>query len=394
VKPAPKPARRAAAGMSIAAMSITGMSILALLLVAACQKQESAQGGAATAGASAQNAPAAGGGTLNLYNWNDYIDDQTVKRFEQQFNAKVVQTFYSDNDEMLAKLAAGATGYDVVVPTGNAVEAMIRRGDLQPLDHAVLSNIGNIRPQFASLPYDPQHQYAVPYAYTVTVIGYNDAALRKASFPPPTGWEAIFDPAIACKLKGRITVLDSPDEIFAAAFYYLGIDPNTTSADDYKKAAATITKAKSCWAAFNSASYSKEMAAGNIWMALGYSNDFFLGNRDAQAAKQDFHIVSVLPQQGATLAVDNMVILKSAPNPKLANAFVNFMMDGRNSADLSNLIGSGAAYKTALDFIKPEVKSNQAVFPPEDRMSSFHVLRLLPPEIRQERSRLWTEIKL
>jgi spermidine/putrescine-binding protein len=234
----------------------------------------------------------------------------------------------------------------------------------------------------------------VPYAFSVTVIGYNDAALRKAGFAPPTAWEAIFDPAIACKLKGRITVLDSPDEVFSAAFYILGVDPNTTSVDDYKKAAALIRKAKPCWAAFNSASYGKEMAAGNIWMALGYSTDFFLGDRDAQAAKQAFHIVQVIPKQGATIGLDNMVIQKSAPNPKLANAFLNFMMDGRNAADTSNLLGSGTAYTSALESIRPEVKANLAAFPPPEQFKALRLLRILPPEVRQERSRLWAEIKL
>jgi spermidine/putrescine transport system substrate-binding protein len=189
-------------------------------------------------------------------------------------------------------------------------------------------------------------------------------------------------------------VLDSPDEVFSAAFYYLGLDPNTHSVDDYKKAAAAIRRAKPCWAAFNSSSYIKEMAAGNIWMALGYSNDFFQANLNAQQAKQDFRIVSVLPAQGATISLDNMVIHKSAPNPKLAHAFINFMMDGRNSADLSNLLGSGNAYSAAMEFIKPEVKSIESVFPPPERMKSLRMLRMLPPEIRQQRGKLWTEIKV
>jgi spermidine/putrescine transport system substrate-binding protein len=381
---------------ALARMSIRLLlAVLVAAALGACQKQEAPPPPPAADAAAGKAAPAAApGGTLNLYNWNDYLDDQTVARFEQQANAKVVQTYYSDNDEMLAKLAAGATGYDVVVPTANAVEVMIRRGDLQPLDRAALTNIGNIRPEFASMPYDPDHKYSVPYAFSVTVIGFNDAALQKAGFATPAGWESIFDPTIACKLKGRITVLDSPDEVFSAAFYDLGIDPNTNSLDDYKKAAELIKKAKACWAAFNSASYSKEMAAGNIWLALGYSNDFWQGNRDATNAKQAFHIVQVIPRQGATLGLDNMVIQKSAANPKLANAFINFMMDGRNSADTSNLTGSGTAYTSALQFIHPEVKSVEAVFPPPEVFKQLHLLRILPAEIRQERSRLWAEIKL
>ena len=380
------PAARTASADCLAA----AFAALLAVLLAACSKQEAPA--APAAGAAADSGKPSG--TLNLYNWNDYLDDATVKRFEEQFHAKVVQTYYSDNDEMLAKLAAGATGYDVIVPTANAVEVMVKRGDLQPLDKAALPNRANIRPEFASMPYDPGRTYAMPYAFTVTVIGYNDAALQKAGVAAPTGWDAIFDPALACKLKGRITVLDSPDEVFSAAFYVLGVDPNTQSVDDYKKAAELIKKAKPCWAAFNSSSYSKEMAAGNIWLALGYSNDFWQGNRDATSAKQGFHIAQVIPKQGATIGLDNMVIPKSAQNPKLANAFINFMMDGRNSADTSNLTGAGTAYASALEFIHPEVKAVDAVFPPPDVFKQLHVLRILPAEVRQERSRLWAEIKL
>ena len=124
----------------------------------------------------------------------------------------------------------------------------------------------------------------------------------------PKGSEVLFDPAIACKVKNKITVLDSPDEVFSAAFFYLGIDPNTTSVDDYKKAAEVIKKAKGCWAAFNSSGYIKEMSSGNIWLGLGYSVDFWQANQDAASAKQDFKIVAVIPKQGAVLSVDGGLV--------------------------------------------------------------------------------------
>jgi spermidine/putrescine transport system substrate-binding protein len=337
-------------------------------------------------------APAKPTGTLNLYNWNNYIAPETVERFEKEFGAKVVQTYYSDNDELLAKLAAGATGYDILVPTSNAVEVLIRKGDLLPLDQAKLPNMKNLKPEFMNTAFDPGNKFSVPYAYSTTVLGYNDAQLKKAGIEVK-GLEVIFDPAIACKLKNRITVLDSPDELFSAALFYLGLDPNTQAAEDYKKAAEVIKKAKRCWAAFNSSSYIKELSSGNIWLALGYSNDFFQANLDAAAAKQDFKIVTVIPSQGAVLSVDNMVIHKGAPNPELAHAFINFMLAGQNAAELSNLIGSGSANAAALEFIKPEVKAQAAVFPDEETGKKLRQLKLLPSELRQERGRLWTEVK-
>jgi len=365
--------------------------VFCAVLVGGCgKKEEPAPVKKAEAEKPAETKPT---GTLNLYNWNNYLAPETIARFEKQFDAKIVQTYFSDNEEMLAKLAAGATGYDVIVPTSNALEVLIKKGDLQPLDLAKLPNLTNMKPELMNTPFDPGNKFSVPYAYSTTVIGFNDKRMKAAGLDP-RGFEVLFDPAVACKIKGHITVLDSPDEVFSAAFIYLGIDPNTTSNDDYKRAAEMIKKAKSCWAAFNSSSYIKELSTGNIWLALGYSVDFFQANQDAAAAKQDFKILSVIPSQGAVLSVDNMVIHKSAPNPALAHAFINFMLEGQNAAELSNLIGSGNANAAAMQYIKPEVKANVSVFPDAEAMKKLRQLRLLPAEQRQERGRLWTEIKV
>lgn len=372
---------------------IGGALAVPLALLGACGKTEQAAPAGSEAKAEAKAAEAKPTGTLHLYNWNDYITAETIERFEKEFGAKVVQSFFSDNDEMLAKLAAGASGYDIIVPTSNAVEVLIRKGDLQPLDRGRLPNFGNLKPEFLDTPVDPGNRFSVPYAFSTTIIGYNDRELKKLGLEPK-GWEAIFDPAIACKARGKLTVLDSPDEVFSAAFIYLGIDPNTTSAEDYRKAAEAIRNAKRCWTAFNSSSYIKEMTAGNVWLALGYSTDMFQANRGAQEAKQDFRIAAVLPSQGAVLSVDNMVIHKSAPNPALAHAFINFMLDGRNSSELTNLIGSGNANRAAMQFIAPEVKSNETVLPGAEQVKKLHQLRLLPAQLRQLRGQLWTEIKV
>ncbi len=379
--------------MQVRDMMRFALALAAVSLLAACGKKEEAPAPKAEAKAEAKSAPARPTGTLNLYNWNDYIAPETIARFEKEFSAKVVQTYFSDNDEMLAKLAAGATGYDIIVPTSNAMELMIKKGDLAPLNKDLLPNLKNIRPEFLNTAMDPGNQYSVPYAYSTTIIGYNDKQMKKLGLEPK-GWEAIFDPAIACRVKGKLTVLDSPDEVFSAAFIYLGIDPNTRNPDDYKKAADAIKKAKPCWAAFNSSSYIKELTAGNIWLVLGYSTDVFQANRNAQEAKQDFHLVSVMPTQGAVMSVDNMVIFKGAPNPPLAHAFINFMLEGKNSSELSNLIGSGNANQAAMEFIKPEVKSNVAVFPDPEALKKLHQLRLLPTDLRQLRGQLWTEVKV
>ena len=131
--------------------------------------------------------------TLNLYNWNNYIAPETVKRFEEHCKCEVKQTYYSDNEELLAKLAAGAKGYDILVPTSNAVTPLIKGGQLKPIDKAALPNLRNIEPAYLNTPFDPDNKYSVPYAMSMTILGYNDAKMKELGLPTDT-WAVIFDP--------------------------------------------------------------------------------------------------------------------------------------------------------------------------------------------------------
>jgi len=329
---------------------------------------------------------------LHLYNWNNYIAPETVKRFEEACKCEVVQTYYSDNEELLAKLAAGAKGYDVLVPTGNAVQALIRGNQLKPIDIAKVPNAKNVDPAVMNTKFDPGNKFSIPYAMSTTIIGYNEEKMKELGLPTDT-WAVIFDPKYLAKVKGRVTVLDSPNELFAAALKYLGYSANDTDEKHWKEAADVIKKAKPYWAAFNASSYIKELTVGNIWLVHGYSNDIFQANLDAQAAGRKFKIVQGMPKEGAVLAVDSMVIHKDAPRPDLALQFMNFMLDGRNSAELTNLIGSGNPNTSAAQYIKPELKALPAVFPPKDLQARLEQLTDLTAAQRRQRSRMWTEIK-
>ena len=145
----------------------------------------------------------------------------------QACRCRLVQDYYSDNEEMLAKLAAGAAGYDILVPTGNAVATLIRQGALRPLDRARLPNLANLKPEFLDLWFDPGNRYSVPYAYSVTLLGYNDEKMRELGIPTDT-WAAIFEPKYLERLHGKVTVLDSQRELMAAALIYLGYPANDT----------------------------------------------------------------------------------------------------------------------------------------------------------------------
>jgi len=329
---------------------------------------------------------------LHLYNWNNYIAPETVKRFEEACKCEVVQTYYSDNEELLAKLAAGAKGYDVLVPTGNAVQALIRGNQLKPIDIAKVPNAKNVDPAVMNTKFDPGNKFSIPYAMSTTIIGYNEEKMKELGLPTDT-WAVIFDPKYLAKVKGRVTVLDSPNELFAAALKYLGYSANDTDEKHWKEAADVIKKAKPYWAAFNASSYIKELTVGNIWLVHGYSNDIFQANADAKAAGRKFEILQGMPKEGAVLAVDNMVIHKDAPRPDLALQFMNFMLDGKNSAELTNLIGSGNPNMDAAKYIKPELKALPAVFPPKDVQAKLEQLQELTPAQRRLRNRMWTEIK-
>ncbi len=328
---------------------------------------------------------------LYLYNWNNYISDQTIARFERQCSCRVEQDYYSDNEEMLAKLAAGAKGYDLIVPTGNAVESLIRQHALRPLDKKLLPNLVNISPRFMNTWFDPGNVYSVPYAYTITLIGYNSEKIRELGLPVDS-WAAIFDPRYLEKIKGRITVLDSQRELIAAALKYLGYSANDVDMKHWEKARDVILRAKPYWAAFNASSYIRALAVGEIWLVHGYSNDIFQADQDAKAAGRKFRIFASLPKEGAVLALDSMVMHKSGKNPELAQRFINFMLEGKNSAELTNLIGSGNPNMAAMQYILPDIAKNPAVFPKDT--SHLEMLRDLDYRQRRVMSRIWTEIKL
>lgn len=332
-------------------------------------------------------------GILHLYNWNNYISEETIARFEEQCACRVEQDYYSDNEEMLAKLAAGATGYDIIVPTGNAVEALIRQHALRPLDKSLLPNLNNIDPAYLNTWFDPGNLYSVPYAYTITLIGYNNEKLRGMDLPLDS-WAVVFEPRYLEKLKGHVTVLDSQRELLAAALKYLGYSANDTDEAHWQQARDLIIRAKPYWAAFNASSYIKELTVGNIWLVHGYSSDIFQADLDAQNAHRGFRILASIPKEGAVLALDSMVLHKSGPRPDLAHRFIDFMLDGRNSSELTNLIGSGNPNRTALQYVDPEIAKNPSVFPDRRQQARLEMLRDLDRNQRRVLSRIWTEIKL
>jgi len=358
------------------------LSLLFTISVIGCTKQEN---------------PAASTKTtsriLHVFNWNNYIAPETIQRFEALCNCQVAQDYYSDNEEMLAKLAAGATGYDLIVPTGNAMDTLIRQDVLIPLDKALLPNLKNIHPAYLKTIFDPTNQYSVPYAYTLTLLGFNKNKIQELGLPTDT-WAIIFEPKYLEKIKNRVTVLDSPRELMAAALIYLGHSANDLDETHWNQAKELIIRAKPYWAAFSNTSYIREIAVGDLWVVHGYSNDLYQASADAKKTKRNFEIGYAIPKQGAVLSLDSMVLHKSGKQTDIAHQFINFMLDGKNSAELTNLIGSGNPNLDAKQFIRSELIQNKAIFPDEYTLSRLEMMNDLDHKQRRILSRIWTEIKL
>ena len=316
-----------------------------------------------------------------------------MQAFEARCKCRLAQDYYADNEEMLAKLAAGATGYDLIVPTGNAVETLIAAGKLQPIDKAKLPNLGNVKPEFMNQWFDPGNAYSIPYAYSLTILGYNREKLAELGLPTDS-WALIFEPKYLEKLKGKVTVLDSQRELFAAALIYLGYSPNETDEAKLKEARDLILRAKPYWAAFNAGSYFKELAIGNIWVALGYSNDMYTAREDARKAGRKFSIGYSTPKEGAVFALDNLVIPKGAKRPDLAHRFIEFWLDGEAPADITNAIGAGNANRTAMQWVNPEIAASPDLFPDAERMKQLRSLRDYDRKTRRLLNRLWVEVKV
>ena len=330
---------------------------------------------------------------LHLFNWNNAVSKDTIRRFEASCKCTVKESYFGSMEEALAKLTAGAKGFDVIGPSNYGIPSLVKQQLLQPLNKQWLSNFKNINPSFANTQLDPANRYSVPYDFTVTLIGYNQNKLQELGLNA-NSWALIFDPAVLAKIKGKVTVLDDPREVIAAALRYNGFSANSDNPDEIKKATATIKAAKPFWAAFNSQSYIKELTVGNIWVSLGYSNDLFQAKADAEKAGRPFKVNYSLQKEGNGMTADSFVIHKNAPHPELAHRFIDFMLDGRNAADITNSIGAGNPNQAAGPFIQAELKNNMAINPA--KADSARLEQLGDQDLRTRRAfgRAWTEIKL
>ena len=272
-------------------------------------------------------------GDLALYNWSEYIDPSLIEAFEEEFDVSVTQDFYDSNEAMQPVIAAGSSGYDVIVPSDYMVSILIEGGDIMPLNKEAIPNYANLLPEFESgLPYDPEGEYVAAYQWGSTGLGVNLGELG-ADFP--RSWGLVFDPAIRAEygLDGKISLLNDPRESLGAALKYLGYSLNTTSEEELDEARDLLRDTVSALAAFDSDSYDENLGSGTTIVGHGYSGNMFAQFIDADDPSMWDYF---MPEEGGTQWVDNMAVVADAPHPCTAHTFINFLLDADNGAALSN----------------------------------------------------------
>jgi len=336
---------------------------------------------------------------LNIYNWSDYIGDDTIANFEKETGIKVRYDTFDANETLHAKLVAGRTGYDIVVPSSHWAKIQLEGGLLKKLDRSKITTYGNLDPwimkQLGTM--DPGNQYIVPWLWGTTTIGINAGKVKAAlgSTPmPENAWDLLFKPELLSKFKGcGVSVLDSADEIFPAALRYLGKSPFSKNSSDYQEAAKLLATIRPYISLFSSSGYINELAGGSVCLVLGWNGDIGIAANRAREAKNGNDIQILIPKTGAVMFFDTMAIPADAVNVDNAYKFISYIYRPEVQAGILNKVPYANPVRAADKLIKPEVIGNKAVFlQPED------MARLAPPEsvsndIRRLRTRLYTTFK-
>jgi putrescine transport system substrate-binding protein len=336
---------------------------------------------------------------LNIYNWSDYIAVDTIQNFEKETGIKVRYDTYDNNEILHAKLVAGRTGYDIVVPSSTFARLQIDGGLLTKLDKAQLPNLKNLDPdiqaQIANI--DPGNDHLVNWLWGYTTIGINTAKVKAAlgSEPMPDNvWELFFNPKYISKLKTcGVSVLDSATEVLPAALHYLEKNPFSKTAPDYQAAAALLKSVRPYVTLFSSSGYINDMAGGSICMALGWNGDINIARKRAIEGKTGQDIVAFVPKNGGILFFDMMAIPVDAAHPKNAHAFINYIMRPEVHAALSNKVFYANPNKESRKFIVADVANNPSVFPTSAEMAKMVAPQALSNDVRRLATRTYTGFK-
>lgn len=336
---------------------------------------------------------------LNVYNWSDYIGEHTVEDFEKATGIKVQYDVYDSNEALEAKLMAGNTGYDIVVPTGPFLGRQIKAGIYQKIDKTKLKNYGNLDPLIlqAEAAFDPGNEYAVPYFWGTVGIGINvdKVKQRLGDNAPVDSLDLLLKPEYADKLKDcGVTMLDSPSDIFPLIFNYLGKDPHTTSPDDFAAAQKVMQGIRPDIKYFHSSSYINDLANGEVCAVLGWSGDVFIAASRAADAKNGNNIEYHIPKEGSLLWVDNLAIPKDAQHVDNALKFIDNLLDPKVAAAGVNFVTYPSSVKLELmPDVSPDIAKNPGIYPTDEVKKKLFPDKIVDADTERLRTRTWTTIK-
>ncbi len=336
---------------------------------------------------------------LNIYNWSDYIAEDTIRNFEKETGIKVRYDNFDNNEIVHAKLVAGKTGYDIVVPSSNWAKLQIDGGLLRKLDKSQIPNLKNLDPavqaQLARM--DPGNEYMVNWLWGYTTVGINVDKVKAAlgSMPmPDNAWDLVFKPEYISKMRGcGVAFLDSASEVVPAALHYLGKPSFSKNPADYPAAANLLKSVRPHVTLFSSSGYINDMASGSICLALGWSGDINIARQRAIDGKTGQNIQALIPKTGGLLFFDSMVIPADSARPANAHKFINYMLRPEVSASLTNKVFYANPTTASKQFVKPEVASNPTVFLPPADLKNMVAPDSLSNDLRRLMTRTYTAFK-
>jgi len=336
---------------------------------------------------------------LNIYNWSDYIAEDTIRNFERETGIRVRYDNFDNNEIVHAKLVAGKTGYDIVVPSSNWAKLQIDGGLLRKLDKSLLPNLRNLDPavqaQLARM--DPGNEYMVNWLWGYTTVGINVEKVKAAlgGMPmPENAWDLVFKPEYISKVKScGVSFLDSATEVVPAALHYLGKPSFSKNTGDYAQAAALLKSVRPYVTLFSSSGYINDMANGSICVALGWSGDINIARQRAIDGKTGQTIQALLPKTGGLLFFDVMVIPADAPRPGNAHKFINYILRGDVHAGLTNKVFYANPNTASRPHIKPEVAANPTVFLAPAELAKMVAPDALNNDLRRLMTRTYTSFK-
>nr|WP_256260838.1 polyamine ABC transporter substrate-binding protein [Shewanella sp. NIFS-20-20] len=335
---------------------------------------------------------------VRVYNWSDYIAPGVLQDFEKETGIRVIYDVFDSNEVLEAKLLSGRSGYDLVAPTNHFLAKQAQAGAFMPLDKSKLTNYAKLNPvlmqQLQSA--DPDNRYGVPYLWGTTGLGFNQDKVRAilGEDVKVDSFSMIFDPANAEKLaQCGISFLDSPDEMIPHALLYLGLDPNSTSKADYKKAGELLTSVRPYVRYFHSSKFVTDLANGDICMAFGFSGDIFQAAARADEADTGNNIEYVIPKEGANLWFDMLAIPADARNSDNAHQLLDYLMRPEVIAKISNYVAYANANVPAQALMDDDIKNNPAIYPPGEVMSKLFMNETRSLKAQRDMTRVWTRVK-